>query len=298
MARIRSIKPEFWTSEQVAMCSPTARLLFIGLWSFCDDGGVHPASIKRLKMEVLPADAIDDEAMGKLIGELVRADLVREFNVNGERFWHVTGWIRHQRIDKPTIRHPRPPANSTSDRRDLDESSPNARRDVVESSPTEWSGVDGSGIGNGVEQEKKSPKLRFSDYDKGLPEDSPKDHSDKPETKAGTSPKAKPLSCAELLYLAYPRKVGKADALRAINVALKAETYETLSEAVQAFAASPKASSQFCPHPATWFKHERWKDDRNEWQRADSGGRGNARSHGPVIGPGQTYDPNAAVTGL
>lgn len=131
------------------MCSPTARLLFIGLWSFCDDGGVHPASIKRLKMEVLPADAIDDDAMGKLIGELVRADLVREFHANGERFWHVTGWDRHQRIDKPTIRHPRPPdrpANSTTDHRAFDEGSTNARRDIVESSPPDRNGVEGKGV--------------------------------------------------------------------------------------------------------------------------------------------------------
>ena len=41
MARIRSIKPEFWTAEQVMECSPMARLLFIGMWNFCDDGGNH-----------------------------------------------------------------------------------------------------------------------------------------------------------------------------------------------------------------------------------------------------------------
>ena len=48
MARIRSIKPQFWTSEQIADCSSNARLLFIGLWNFCDDCGVHPASPARL----------------------------------------------------------------------------------------------------------------------------------------------------------------------------------------------------------------------------------------------------------
>ena len=48
MARIRTVKPEFWTSEQVAECTPIARLAFIGIWNFCDDNGIHPASIKRL----------------------------------------------------------------------------------------------------------------------------------------------------------------------------------------------------------------------------------------------------------
>jgi hypothetical protein len=50
MARIRTVKPEFWTSEQVMNCSRDARLLFIGMWNFCDDGGNHPASAKTLKV--------------------------------------------------------------------------------------------------------------------------------------------------------------------------------------------------------------------------------------------------------
>ena len=56
MSRIRTVKPEFWTSEQIIACSPIARLLFIGLWNFCDDNGVHPASYIRLKAEVFPPD--------------------------------------------------------------------------------------------------------------------------------------------------------------------------------------------------------------------------------------------------
>ena len=49
MARIRTVKPEFWASEQVMECSPIARLLFIGLWNFCDDAGNHPLSEKTLR---------------------------------------------------------------------------------------------------------------------------------------------------------------------------------------------------------------------------------------------------------
>lgn len=56
MARIRTVKPEFWVSEQVTSCSRGARLLFIGLWNFCDDGGVHAAEHKRLKSEVFPSE--------------------------------------------------------------------------------------------------------------------------------------------------------------------------------------------------------------------------------------------------
>ena len=38
--RIRSIKPEFWRSDDVNSMCIEDRLLFIGLWSYVDDNGV------------------------------------------------------------------------------------------------------------------------------------------------------------------------------------------------------------------------------------------------------------------
>ena len=111
MARIRTIKPEFWTDEQVADCSTTARLLFIGLWSFCDDGGNHPASTKTLKMEIFPGDDFSSETISEMIRELIRAELVVEYESEGKRYWHVTGW-HHQKIEKPNKRHPSPEQGS------------------------------------------------------------------------------------------------------------------------------------------------------------------------------------------
>jgi hypothetical protein len=120
MARIRTVKPEFFTSEQVADCSPTARLLFIGMWCFCDDGGVHPASLKRLKMEIFPGDNISEIEIGEFIKELLKAKLLEEYQAfDGKTYWAVTGWS-HQKIEKPTFRHPQ---NSTTIRRPLDDSS-------------------------------------------------------------------------------------------------------------------------------------------------------------------------------
>ena len=126
MARIRTIKPEFWTSEQIVECSTNARLLFIGMWNFCDDRGIHPASVRRLKMEIFPGDdfALDDiEAM---VQELMRNRLVTEYFVENEAFWLVSGFEKHQKIDRPTYRFPLPDnqcvveadqVNSTNDRR-------------------------------------------------------------------------------------------------------------------------------------------------------------------------------------
>ena len=115
MARIRTIKPEFWTSEQIAECSPIARLLFVGIWNFCDDHGLHPASVKRLKMEVFPSDPLADNAIQEMVDELESAGLLHSYDAAGKGYWQVTGWAKHQKIEKPTYRHPLPSTAVTSE---------------------------------------------------------------------------------------------------------------------------------------------------------------------------------------
>lgn len=77
----------------------------------------------------------------------------------------------------------------------------------------------------------------------------------------------------EMIYQAYPRKVGKAEATRAIAKAIKsgAATPERLLERVQAYAKAvalwPAGDEQFIPYPASWFNAGRYDDDPNTWQR-------------------------------
>ncbi|WP_312800462.1 DnaT-like ssDNA-binding domain-containing protein [Pseudomonas sp.] len=106
MARIRTIKPEFWTSEQVMECQPLTRLMFIGLWNFCDDGGNHPASAKTIKALLFPGDDISTAGISRMIEELRVNQLLSVYEANGKQYLHVNGW-RHQKIDKPTFKYPR-----------------------------------------------------------------------------------------------------------------------------------------------------------------------------------------------
>ena len=107
MARIRTIKPEFWTSEQVAECSPTTRLLFIGMWNFADDGGNQPASLKSLKMKIFPSDSMTLTEIGVMVEELLKNGLLMEYSVSDKKYWHITGW-HHQKIEKPSYKYPQP----------------------------------------------------------------------------------------------------------------------------------------------------------------------------------------------
>jgi len=81
----------------------------------------------------------------------------------------------------------------------------------------------------------------------------------------------------EVIYAAYPRKVGRAAAIAAIKKAMTKVSPAKLLEAVNAYddavrtwaptARYTAAGVDTVPHPATWFNQERWTDDRSEWQK-------------------------------
>ena len=123
MSRIRSIKPEFWTSAQVMECSPITRLFFIGLWNFCDDYGRHPVSEKQLKALIFPGDDVPVSNIRGMINELAANDLVEIYVVDGKQYLSVSGW-KHQKIDRPQpSKSPAPPSTI---RRPFDDHSTNS----------------------------------------------------------------------------------------------------------------------------------------------------------------------------
>jgi hypothetical protein len=99
VARIRTIKPDFWTDESVTECSLSARLLFIGIWNFADDAGNLDRSAKQLKARVFPVDNVDCEP---LIAELITHGLLTEYSVNDKKYLHIPGFAKHQVINRPS----------------------------------------------------------------------------------------------------------------------------------------------------------------------------------------------------
>src|SRR5690606_37986802 len=153
MARIRSIKPEFWSSEQVMECSPMARLLFIGLWNFCDDAGNHVNSERTIKAQVFPGDDITSADVRRMLDELSSNDLIACYVHEGKDYLHVTSWKKYQRIDRPSYKNP--PFN--------DDTSSNDRRTIDEDSPPEGRGGERRGEeGSGGEEEEPSPTAQAS----------------------------------------------------------------------------------------------------------------------------------------
>lgn len=99
MARIRSIKPDFWTDEKVVELSAFARLLFIGLWNFADDEGRMQFSPKKIKMQIFPADTLD---ISELFGEIRSNSLITVYVIDNVEYLQINNFAKHQKIDKRT----------------------------------------------------------------------------------------------------------------------------------------------------------------------------------------------------
>ena len=75
------------------------------------------------------------------------------------------------------------------------------------------------------------------------------------------------------IYEVYPRRVGKAAAVKKIQEVIKERGVEFIEDRVKTFAEGweqrikvegPKAA-KFIPHPTTWLNQGRYDDDEKEW---------------------------------
>lgn len=98
MARIRSIKPEFWRDEKIAtLKNKLAGYFFIGLWNVADDEGKFPLSPRALALQ-LPI--FRSKEVVTYLSELSQKGLIQKSECS--QWGLITNWS-HQRIDKPQV---------------------------------------------------------------------------------------------------------------------------------------------------------------------------------------------------
>ena len=93
MARIRTIKPEFFTSEDIVGLSPLARLLYIATWCEADKEGRLQWKPRTMKLRYFPADDCDIDALAR---ELVASGLVIPY---GDGLAYIPCFGKHQHIN-------------------------------------------------------------------------------------------------------------------------------------------------------------------------------------------------------
>jgi hypothetical protein len=247
VARIRTIKPGFWTDSKVVALSPFARLMFIGMWNFagCDIGHLSDdaAAIKR---QVLPDDDVNAEA---LLAELVESGMVaRVQTLSGRRYLHVVHLGDHQKTDirwsprcnvcaetrpnSPTL--PETPAQHDETRASVTQTPP--------SSPQERKGKE--------RNKTSSTATRSTDDDPDFTR----------------------------FWDVYPRKVGKGEARKVWARLIKAGVNPTeVLAGVERYrddTVRRRLSLEYIKHPGPWLNAERWTDQPAAPSLEDRGGDG------------------------
>jgi hypothetical protein len=130
MARIRTVKPEFFTSDDICALSPFARLLYVGLWCEADREGRLVWTPGVLKRRYLPDDPCD---IADITAELIGRGLVVLY---GEGLAYIPTFSRHQHVNaREALSKLPPPAGEAA--RDL--------RTGREGEGKEGNGKEGSG---------------------------------------------------------------------------------------------------------------------------------------------------------
>jgi hypothetical protein len=158
MARIRTIKPEFWQNETLAGLPAHARLLAIALLNNADDDGYFLANASLVRAACFPFEECSENVRGSL-QELSRIGYIEVRDCDGKQIGRVVKFKDHQRIDKPQKSKLHDVFNSFSTEKP---DSKNVPGTIQESSKSiqrlEWNGMEqGKEMEREREGERKTP---------------------------------------------------------------------------------------------------------------------------------------------
>ncbi len=159
MARIRTIKPEFWRNEALASISAEACLLAVGLLNHCDDEGYFNPNPKLVQSDIFPLRELSATTT-VLLRELSDIGYITLFQGSDSKLYGlIPNFVKHQVINK----------KNPSKIKGLCELPYNYGSDTVVL-PT---GKEGKGMGNGKELEhicppngEPEPKIPDCDHQK------------------------------------------------------------------------------------------------------------------------------------
>ncbi len=123
--RIRTLKPEWLEDELLASASDAARTLSVALILMADDYGRGRGSNAEIAMtcwrfEMAREDGVHAPEVlaraSRAFRELLAMRFVERYQVDGQTYFAIRNWSKHQKVDKPSrprIPEPPPPESPT-----------------------------------------------------------------------------------------------------------------------------------------------------------------------------------------
>lgn len=231
MARMRSLKPEFWLDRKLARSlTRDERMLYLGLWNQADEWGRAQADPRLVKGQVFPFDDdLTDDVIEGMLEVLERAGVVQLYEVDGDPYLFLPKLGKHQRLEPSKVpsRIPEPPErrpdldtlpDPDESARDLDEFAPDA-----ETLPLKHVAGSREHVAGPLGADESAPS--FDDF-----------------------------------YDAYPRREARRKAEQAWRAALKRADAQTIMDGLARFRFND--DRRFIPLPASWLNGDRWADQQ------------------------------------
>ncbi len=228
--RTRSIKPGFFSNEQIADLPPLARLLFIGLWTIADREGRLEDRPRRIKKELLGYDDITENTVDQYLNAMARIGIIKRYRAGGERYIWIVNFKKHQ---NPHIKE-QASEIPTWEQRDPDEPGPAPGKH--ETDPE-----------RDPEADKLSAKRQAAII-------------------GARKLEARTAELFEQFWSAYPKKTHRRAAeaeWQKIPLIRLEPTMPAILQAIKRQKQTPswqKENGQYIPNPAAWIKDERWTD--------------------------------------
>ena len=237
MARIRTIKPEFYQDEDLASLSEPAFILAAGLLNHADDEGYFKAHPGLIKAAVFPLREPSVSIHGMLV-ELSNIGYIRLFEgSDGKNYGQINGFTKHQKINRPT----------DSKIKDIATEKPSSlitHGILSEDSLAERNREQGTG---------KGKEERNTSNHGAITEDSVR------ETNTTAS------SCDDgfrEFWNAYPKKVERKKSLEIWKrKKLSSMTLQIVSDLETRITQDHKWREGFIPNPTTYLNGDRWEDE-------------------------------------
>lgn len=238
MARIRSVKPEFWLDPKITRLSRDARLLYIAIWNQADEHGRLLGDPRVIKGQAFPYD--DDltaDRIDRLIDELQCDGKAIRYDVDEAPYLYLPKLKKHQRLepDKVPSRLPAPPAeHETPTRPDPSEVDADSSESRADESAPDADALSLLHVASSKEHGARQRRVNSSatsDFDE--------------------------------FWALYPRKVEKLKAKKVWPRAVKAAgSAEPIIAGIKAQLPKwHKSEPKFVPYPTTWLNGGRWEDE-------------------------------------
>jgi hypothetical protein len=226
MARIRTIKPEFWKSEALSDLPEATHMLAAALLNYADDHGYFNANPKLIQAECSPLRE-PSVKVHESLGSLQAIGYVRlGTGADGRRYGHIVEFKAHQRVAHPTDSKISLISITWDERGNPPD---NFLKDTETFIPEQGTGNREQGTGN---RESREPRA---------------------DIEAEFNSTFWPL---------VPKKQAKPDALKAYRAARKRASADILAEGMRRYALSVAGKDpEYIKLPAGWLRSERWADE-------------------------------------